>query len=111
MVRLAALRFAAGDLRGALDLTIAVTRTAPHHQPAYLLLARLLQASGDARSAEKVLQETHALSPLIRNEHGLHPTEAGPLCLAAEASFSCRSRPARRGDQTSPEGAYHRGFP
>jgi hypothetical protein len=51
------------------------------------LLARLLHASGDARSAQKILQETHALSPLIRNEHGLHPTEAGPLCLAAEARF------------------------
>ncbi len=87
MVRLAELRFAAGDLRGALDLAIAVTRTTPHHQPAYLLLARLLQTSGDARSAEKILQETHALSPLIRNQHGLHPTEAGPLCLAAQASF------------------------
>jgi hypothetical protein len=87
MVRLAALRFTAGDLRGALDLAIAATRTTPHHQPAYLLLARLLQASGDARSAEKILQETHALSPLVRNEHGLHPTEAGPLCLAAEARF------------------------
>jgi hypothetical protein len=87
MVRLAELRFGAGDLRGALDLAIAVTRTTPHHQPAYLLLARLLHASGDARSAQKILQETHALSPLIRNEHGLHPTEAGPLCLAAEARF------------------------
>jgi hypothetical protein len=87
MVRLAALRFTAGDLRGALDLAIAVARTTPHHQPGYLLLARLLQARGDARSAEKILQETHARSPLIRNEHGLHPTEAGPVCLAAEARF------------------------
>ncbi len=84
MVRLAELRFAAGDLRGALDMAITVTRTVPHHQPAHLLLARLLQASGDARSAEKILQETHAIAPLIRIEQGLHPTEAGPLCLAAE---------------------------
>jgi hypothetical protein len=51
------------------------------------LLARLLQAGGDARSAQKILQETHALCPLVRNEHGLHPTEAGLLCLAADTRF------------------------
>lgn len=87
MVRLAELRFAAGDLRGALDMAITLTRTTPHHQPAHLLLARLLQAGGDARSAQKILQETHALCPLVRNEHGLHPTEAGLLCLAADTRF------------------------
>jgi len=87
MVQLAELRFAAGDLRGALDLAITATRTTPHHQPAHLLVARLLQAGGDARGAQKMLEETHALCPLIRNEHGLHPTEAGPPCLAADTRF------------------------
>ncbi len=87
LVRLAELRFTAGDVRGALDMAITVTRTTPHHQPAHLLVARLLQATGDPRGAQKILQETHAIFPLIRTEHGLVPTDGGPLCLAADARF------------------------
>ena len=63
------------------------TRTTPHHQPAHLLVARLLQAAGDAGGAQNILRETQAIFPLIRSERGLIQIEGGVLCLAPEACF------------------------
>jgi predicted SAM-dependent methyltransferase len=86
-VLLAELRFAAGDLRGALNAAIALTRSAPHHQPAYLLIASLLLAAGDAHSARNVFKETQAIYPLIRNRSGVAQTPDGSYFLHPEACF------------------------
>jgi hypothetical protein len=86
-LRLADLRFAAGDLRGALDLAIALTRATPTHQPAHLLVARLLLAAGDEASAASVFKETQAIYPLIRNEGGIVQAADGTLYLGADARF------------------------
>jgi glycosyltransferase involved in cell wall biosynthesis/predicted SAM-dependent methyltransferase len=85
--RLAELRFAAGDLRGALDLAISTTRATPHHQPAHLLVARLLLALGDAVGAGNIFKETHAIYPLIRNQAGVIQAADGTHYLAPEARF------------------------
>lgn len=85
--RLAGLRLAAGDLRGALDLAIAVTRATPYHQPAHLLVARILLAAGDEASARNIFKETQAIYPLIRNESGIVQAADGTLHLGPDARF------------------------
>jgi hypothetical protein len=86
-VRLAQLRFAAGDVRGALDVAIAVTRSAPHYQPAHLLVARLLLAAGDEANARNIFKETQTIYPLAHNETGIVQAADGALYLGPDARF------------------------
>jgi len=85
--RVAELRLEAGDPRGALKLAIAATRATPHHQPAHLMVARLLLALGDVASAQKIFHETQGIYRLVRPDEGMVSGPDGLLFLAPDARF------------------------
>jgi glycosyltransferase involved in cell wall biosynthesis/predicted SAM-dependent methyltransferase len=86
-IRIAELRAEAGDPRGALKVAIAATRATPHHQPAHLMVARLLSALGDVASAQTIFRDTQTIFPLLRPEQGLVTGPDGRLFLEPVARF------------------------
>ena len=86
-IRIAQLRAEAGDPRGALAAALAATRATPHHQPAHLLVARLLSALGDVASAQTIFRDTQTIYPLLRPERGMVTAPDGRLFLEPVARF------------------------
>ena len=86
-IRIAELRAEAGDPRGALKVAIAATRATPHHQPAHLMVARLLRALGDVASAQTIFRDTQTIYPLLRPEQGMVTGPDGRLFLEPVARF------------------------
>ncbi len=85
--RISEMRAEAGDPHGALKLAIAATRATPHHQPAHLMVARLLSAVGDGASAQKVFRETQGIYPLVRPREGMVSGPDGLLFLEPDSCF------------------------
>jgi len=86
-IRIAELRAEAGDPHGALKVAIAATRAAPHHQPAHLVVARMLRALGDMASAQSIFRDTQTIYPLLRPEQGVVTGPDGAPFLEPVARF------------------------
>ena len=83
----AAARARAGDAAGALEAAVGVAGRAPWCQPAHMVIAAALWSLGDRANAQRFIDETQNVCPLLRADAGVVSGPDGGKLLEPNARF------------------------